>query len=240
MDTEYDKSVLKAMIFATASRKKVQELGIKPDNAVKLLNKVVTASTECERANEAAEDILKLRHGEKLKVIDEKITAIDKILSRRESLISERKKADLIAEKSSLEDRKEGIQKDLQQSDPQSLRRLQQRKRRLAKTLIDGNRVKRRKLGAGAKTSLDTEDEEFMARSIEETSTAHGRRHDTVLYSHHRVKKCHFLSLANYNLHRRGKKLIKSATTVLKTKKYKFQGGKGTLWEVCILFQKAP
>lgn len=215
MDTEYEKSVLKAMIFATASRKKVQELGIKPDNAVKLLNKVVTASTDCERANEAAEDILKLRDGEKLKVIDEKITAIDKILSRRESLISERKKADLIAEKSSLEDRKEGIQKDLQQSDPQSLRRLQQRKRRLAKTLIDKNRVKRRKLGAGAKKSLDTEDEEFIARSIEETSTAHGRRHDTVLYSHHHVKKCHFLSLANYNLHRRGKKLIKSATTVL-------------------------
>ncbi|CAH3131899.1 unnamed protein product, partial [Pocillopora meandrina] len=194
---------------------KVQELGIKPDNAVKLLNKVVTASTECERANEAAEDILKLRDGEKLKVIDEKITAIDKILSRRESLISERKKADLIAEKSSLEDRKEGIQKDLQQSDPQSLRRLQQRKQRLAKTLIDENRVKRRKLGAGAKKSLDTEDEEFIARSIEETSTAHGRRHDTVLYSHHPVKKCHFLSLANYNLYRRGKKLIKSATTVL-------------------------
>ena len=71
--------------------------------------------------------------------------------------------------------------------------------------------MKRRKLGAGA----NTEDEEFIARSIEETCTAHGRRHDTVLYSHHRVKKQHFLSLANYNLHRRGKKLIKSATTVL-------------------------
>ena len=44
VDTEYDKSVLKAMIFSTASRKKVQELGIKPDNAVKLLHKVVTAA----------------------------------------------------------------------------------------------------------------------------------------------------------------------------------------------------
>ena len=33
--------------------------------------------------------------------------------------------------------------------------------------------MKRRKLGAGAKKSLDTEDEEFIARSIEETSTAH-------------------------------------------------------------------
>ena len=34
MHTEYDKSVLKATIFATSSRKKVYELGIKPDNAV--------------------------------------------------------------------------------------------------------------------------------------------------------------------------------------------------------------
>jgi len=42
----YDKSVLKAMIFATASRKKVCELGIKPENAVHFLSKVVTASTE--------------------------------------------------------------------------------------------------------------------------------------------------------------------------------------------------
>ena len=203
------------MIFSTASRKKVQELGIKPDNAVKLLHKVVTASIECERANEVAEDILKGRDRETLNIIDEKITGIDKILNKRESLISGRRKEDLIAEKSSLEERKVRIQKDLQQNNPQSIRRWQQRKRRLARTLIDENRVKRRKLGAGAKRSLDTDDEEFIARSIEETSTAHGRRHHTILYSNHRVKKRHFLSLANYNLQCRGKKLIKSSTTVL-------------------------
>ena len=46
-------------------------------------------------------------------------------------MISERRK-DLIAEKLSLEERKVGIQKDLQQNDPQSIRRLQQRKQRLA------------------------------------------------------------------------------------------------------------
>ena len=74
--------------------------------------------------------------------------------------------------------------------------------------------MKRRKLGAGASKSLDT-DEEFIAKCIEETSSAHGRRHDTVLYAGHRVKKSHFVSLANHNLFHRGKKLIKSATTVL-------------------------
>ena len=83
------------------------------------------------------------------------------------------------------------------------------------KTLIDENREKRHKLGAGVKRYLDTDDEEFIARSVEETSTAHGRCHDTILYSNHCVKNRHFLSLANYNLQRRGKKLIKSSTTVL-------------------------
>lgn len=129
-------------------------------------------------------------------------------------MISERRKADLASEKSSLEERKDWNENNLQQNDSQSVRRFNQRKRKLAKTLVHENRVKRRKLGAGTK-SLDTEDEEFIARSIEETCTAHGRRHDTLLCSHHRVKKRHFLSLQNYNLYRRGKKLIKSATTVL-------------------------
>ena len=215
MDTEYDKTVLKAMIFASASRKKVYELGIKPENAVGFLNKVVNVSTECEQAIEAAGDILELQDKDKLTSINEKIEVIEQSLGKKESLISERRKADLISEKSSLEERKEWIENDLQQDDSKSVRRYNQRKRRLARTLVHNSRVKRRKLGAVANRSLDTEDEEFIARSIEETCTAHGRRHDTVLYSHHRVKKRHFLSLANYNLHRRGKKLIKSATTVL-------------------------
>lgn len=59
----------------------------------------MTASIECERANKAAIDILKLRDGEKLKVVDERIKAIDQQLSKKESLISERKKADLVAER---------------------------------------------------------------------------------------------------------------------------------------------
>ena len=73
------------------------------------------------------------------------------------------------------------------------------------KTLINENREKRHKLGAGVKRYLDTGDEEFIARSIEETSTTHGRCHDTILYSNHWVKNRHFLSLANYNLQPHGK-----------------------------------
>lgn len=99
--------------------------------------------------------------------------------------------------------------------DKNSKKRFQQRKRRLAKGLLEENRVKRRKTCSGAPRALDSEDEEFIQKSIEDKSTAHGRRHDAVLYLNHRIKKKDFLSIANYNLFRRGKRLIKSATTVL-------------------------
>ena len=60
---------------------------------------------------------------------------------------------------------------------------------------------------------LDLEDEDFICRSVEPTATAHGRRHDSVLYLGHRVKKKH-LTLANFNLRNRDKRLIRSSTTV--------------------------
>ena len=99
MDTEYDKSVLKAIIFSSATRKKTYELGIKPENAVGFLYKIVTASAECEQANDAAGDILKLRDKEKLQKIDKKIKTIEDKLSKKESLIAEGRKADLLSEK---------------------------------------------------------------------------------------------------------------------------------------------
>ena len=42
--------------------------------------------------------------------------------------------------------------------------------------------------------------------------------HTTTLYANHRVKKKDFLTIANYNLYKRGEKIIKSATTVLNRK----------------------
>ena len=73
---------------------------------------------------------------------------------------------------------------------------LKQRKR-LASSLIEENKVKRHKQSCGAPSLLDCDDES-LAKAIEDKSTAHGQRHDMVLYTNHRVKKKDFLSLANY------------------------------------------
>ena len=45
-------------------------------------------------------------------------------------------------------------------------RKIQQAKRNIARDLFDYNRVKKRQLGAGAPSLLDSEDEEFIANAI--------------------------------------------------------------------------
>ena len=86
--------------------------------------------------------------------------------------------------------------------------------KRLEQKLIEDNRLKFRKLGSGRKRMLDLEDEDFICISVESTVFAHRRRHDSVLYLGHRVKKKHLLTLPNFYLRNRNKRLIRSATTV--------------------------
>ena len=55
--------------------------------------------------------------------------------------------------------------------------------KRTAEHLIEERRIKRRRLGAGPPTLLDEEDEEAVAKNIEDKATYHGRRHNTVMYT---------------------------------------------------------
>ena len=83
-----------------------------------------------------------------------------------------------------------------------SIQKFNQVVKRLAKKLAHENRLKNRRPGAGPKPLLDSHDEEFIARAIKSKITAH------------HVKHRDLLSIANYSLNKRGKKLIRSATTV--------------------------
>lgn len=91
---------------------------------------------------------------------------------------------------------------------------LQNMIRRQYKKDITKQRIGLRKKSTGRPQSLDEQDEKFVLECIENKATAHGRRHDPVLYLNHRVKKKDFLKLVNYNRLRRGLKRLKSATSV--------------------------
>lgn len=94
-------------------------------------------------------------------------------------------------------------------------RNFSQMKKRKASAIFEENRAKKRaKTTQGNKSLIDSEDEDFIAKSIEDKATYHGRRHDLVMYTNRRVKKRDLLNIANYRLASKNKKLIKSATTV--------------------------
>ena len=62
--------------------------------------------------------------------------------------------------------------------------------------LIINNRLGLRALGSGRKEEMDETDENFLLTCIQNKATAHGRRHDSVLYLNHRVKKKDLLNLS--------------------------------------------
>ena len=67
----------------------------------------------------------------------------------------------------------------------------------------------------------DTSDEEDIAKCIEDKTTAHGRRHDTVLYTGHTVRCRDLLNIGNYVRRKKGKSEISSCTTVYNRSKPK-------------------
>ena len=113
------------------------------------------------------------------------------------------------------------LQDILESTDKHSKQKFNAAARRRAINLINENRLRNRKAGAGAKRKLDDIDEELIAKAIEQKTTVHGRRHDMVLYYHKRVKRDDLLNIANYHLLERGKQMIKSATTVYNRSKAK-------------------
>lgn len=74
--------------------------------------------------------------------------------------------------------------------------------------------MKHRKLGQGAHRKVDSDEEEFVVKCIEDKATSHGRRHDSVLYLNDRVKVKDFRGTVNYFRVRLGKKLLRSNTTI--------------------------
>ena len=93
------------------------------------------------------------------------------------------------------------------------MQNVQQRIKWTAENLAEFHRLKKRELGAGPSKQLDSSNKEFIAKAIEDKATYHGRRHNPVMFTNRQVKKTDLLSIANYRLLQKGKKMIKSATT---------------------------
>ena len=208
MDTEFDRSVARSLLASLLRRNELYNLGMKPDRVVGKLSSVLEAATEVEDAVSAADELVNSRLRDKLDKINCRINEI------HNQVRSKKTKSDLNDELELYKLRMDETNGLLNKETTNDTNKFSRARKRLTIQLLEERRIKKRKLGAGRPLAMDEEDEQFLAKCIAEKSMTHGRRHDTVVYLNHRVKKRHFLSLANYNLLRRGKKLIRSATTV--------------------------
>lgn len=218
MDTEYDKQSTKALLMSIPSiTNKVAYLyGMNPQTAKKHIERVSNIADECENAVKAAEDIVNLRLGEKIQNLQSQLETVQRKIDNYKTLNIENPHflGDLEEEKKDIQSNI-NEQKELKlQKDPYHTQRFQQAVKRTAQSLVDDNRVKKRKLGAGPNDKIDEEDEEFLLNCIESKATAHGRRHDSVLYLSHAVRKKDFKRLINHHRTSTGKAPIKSSTTV--------------------------
>ena len=177
---------------------------------------VAEVTEEWKNANLAASDMVKLSLNHKKRKFSESVVAETETIALKKGKLSESVIKEMEDHVNQMKEKISDIEGMLsEQSTKKQRPKLQQMQRRRALRLFEDNRIRRRAItNQGNRSLLDSEDEEFVAKCIEDKATYHGRRQDLVMYTNRRVKKADLLNIANYKLMSRNKKLIKSCTTV--------------------------
>lgn len=180
--------ILRAIIALLHTQSETVNLGIEPTLARTKIKEIIEVAEECRMSIVAGEDIVNLRLMDWLKRIDTEIEEKKTVLEKKRETWLLKRLSDLGESLRHLEDRKEELNRLVRKEDKSSANKVRYAAKRVADSLLEQNGVKRRRLGAGRPMEMGEDEEQFLLQSIEEMSTAHGRRHDTVLYMNHKVK----------------------------------------------------
>ena len=200
------------MVCTGKSRQEIYDLGFKPDRVVKRLRVLKERFCSWENINIAAKDMVELRLKEKKVKLERKIGKIEKTMESVRGKWTDARVGDLEEQTISLKESLESTMAALERRSKQDEQRFNQAAKR-TRRLVAEQRITKRRLGSGRKQELDSEDEEWLVKCIEDKATIHGRRHESVLCTHHRVKCRDFLIIAYYRRFKQGKRLLKSVSS---------------------------
>ena len=124
MDTEYDRSILRAIIALLHTRSETVNLGIDPTLARRKINEVIEVAEECRMSIVASEDIVTLRLKDRLKRIDAEIEGKKTVLEKKRETWPLKRLSDLEESLSHLEDRKEEVNRLVRKEDKSSANKL--------------------------------------------------------------------------------------------------------------------
>ena len=215
MDTEFDKNVLRSVLALSHSRPELYDLGIDASSAKQRINKIIEVAKECENALIAGEDLVRIHLLEKQDKLQREMVEASNTLEKKRNVWPEKRVEDLEDSIISIREKLNDVGSQLSSEDTSAKEKTRRAAKRRAESLLNESRIKRRKLGAGRPGEIDEDEERFLLKAIEDMSPAHGRRHDTVMYLHHRVKAKDMLKIVNYRRATKGKRPLKAVSTVL-------------------------
>ena len=215
MDTEYDKNVLRTILALSHTCPELYNLGINPALAKQHTCEITEAARECENALIAEENLVRTHLLEKQERLQQKMREADDTLRKKQSISPEKRVKDLEESIKLIKEQLRNVETQLRNEDGAAIAKTRQAAKRRPESLIDQSRVKKRKVGAGRPAEMAEDEEEYLLKAIKDMSTTHGRRHDTVMYLHHRVKARDMLNIVNQKRVSKGKRPLKAVSTVL-------------------------
>lgn len=244
MDSEWDKICLRVILRSIFSREEMTALGFDPENLPSMTERVKFVVEEVKNANEAAADLVRLRLNSKKEKLEKEIKEKENLLQKKTNVWSSKTLEEIQSEVQKLKEKVEDTEGLLHSQPTKSnYQRKRQMLKHQASSLIESNRLKRRKLSnQGLKPKLDEEDEDFIAKAIEDKSSYHGRRHDTVLYTGQRVNKKNPLfncQLPTSSMWEEINSIRYNSIQQGETKKQKKSPSEAPLWQRPILLEKA-
>ena len=214
MDTEWDKKVARVILGANHSRSEIDKLGMDSEKISNITCEVMKIMKERIQAKVAAEDMVKLRLKSKFEKLTETVEHNGKKIEANKGRLNDHQLEELIESNNDIKARIDNMENLIEHKTSSEQKKSREMVSRTQQQLIKENRLGHQKVSTGRPVAMDEEDEQFVAKCIENKATAHGMHHDSVMYMHHRVKELYFLKLVNYNHVSRGLPTLKSASTV--------------------------
>ncbi|VDI55984.1 Hypothetical predicted protein [Mytilus galloprovincialis] len=217
MDTEYDKQCAKALLVSNnCTDTDLYSFGVNPQTARNHINRIIDIVDECDNAELAANDIVRLHLEAKTGILEKRMAVVESAIAKMHvrTEYDQKRIEELVQNKEDLQIEIQEQSQSKKEKPSIIAKKLRQTIKRTAEDLIDKIGLKNEKLGAGPREKLEEDDEEFLLNCMETKATAPWRRHDSVLYLNHTVRKADFKNIVNHYRVSRGKQPIKSSTTV--------------------------
>ena len=215
MSSDWDRMCLKYMLALEHTVEELAILGVKRDTVTYLREHVPTILGAIADSELAAADMVELRNrGVREKIVN-RIKETEELVQQNRSRWPDHEIRYLRKNIEFDYKRLESIEKLLDPTDPADKCKVVAMEKRQLDHLIVDNRIGLCKIGdKGRPSMVPTAAELSMAKALDGSSSAHGRRDNPVMFLHHRLKMKSLHSVCNDTLESMGLPPVKSATTV--------------------------